>query len=66
MLDGSSRADDGLGRVRTSRSGPSGSSGRAVRRTPEAYQLTSWTALELARPRSAGELLAGFQTPARA
>jgi len=35
-------------------------------RTPEAYQLTSWTALEIAERALRGELPVGFQTPARA
>lgn len=35
-------------------------------RTPEAYQLTTWTALELAERALRGELPIGFQTPARA
>jgi short subunit dehydrogenase-like uncharacterized protein len=39
---------------------------RARLRTPEAYELTSLTALELALRALRGELPAGFQTPARA
>ena len=35
-------------------------------RTPEAYELTSWTAVELAARALRGELPPGFQTPARA
>ena len=35
-------------------------------RTPEAYELTTWTALELAQRAGRGELPLGFQTPARA
>lgn len=35
-------------------------------RTPEAYELTTWTALELAERAGRGELPIGFQTPARA
>jgi short subunit dehydrogenase-like uncharacterized protein len=35
-------------------------------RAPEAYQLTTWTALELAERALRGELPVGFQTPARA
>ena len=35
-------------------------------RTPEAYELTSWTALELAKRAHAGTLPVGFQTPSRA
>lgn len=34
--------------------------------TPEAYELTSWTALALAERALRGELPVGFQTPARA
>jgi len=34
--------------------------------TPEAYELTTWTALELAERAGRGELPVGFQTPARA
>jgi short subunit dehydrogenase-like uncharacterized protein len=34
--------------------------------TPEAYELTSWTALALAQRALRGELPLGFQTPARA
>ncbi len=34
--------------------------------TPEAYELTSWTALELAQRAARGELPVGFQTPSRA
>jgi short subunit dehydrogenase-like uncharacterized protein len=39
---------------------------RARLRTPEAYELTSWTALDLALRAARGELPIGFQTPARA
>ena len=35
-------------------------------RTPEAYELTTWTALEIAARALRGELPVGFQTPARA
>jgi len=35
-------------------------------RTPEAYELTSWTALDLALRATRGQLPTGFQTPARA
>jgi len=35
-------------------------------RAPEAYELTTWTALELAERAVRGELPRGFQTPARA
>ena len=35
-------------------------------RTPEAYELTSWTAVELAARALRGQLPPGFQTPARA
>lgn len=35
-------------------------------RGPEPYELTSWTALELARRANEGKLPAGFQTPATA
>ncbi|HET9954041.1 MAG TPA: saccharopine dehydrogenase NADP-binding domain-containing protein [Polyangiaceae bacterium] len=43
--------------------------GRSVQlrlRTPESYELTSWTALELAERARHGKLPVGFQTPARA
>ena len=39
---------------------------RARLRTPEAYELTSWTALDLAGRAARGQLPIGFQTPARA
>ena len=35
-------------------------------KTPEAYELTSWTALEIAERALRGELPVGFQTPSRA
>jgi short subunit dehydrogenase-like uncharacterized protein len=35
-------------------------------RTPESYELTSMTALDLATRALRGEVAAGFQTPARA
>jgi short subunit dehydrogenase-like uncharacterized protein len=35
-------------------------------RTPEAYELTTWTALELGERAARGALPIGFQTPARA
>lgn len=35
-------------------------------RTPEAYELTTWTSLEIAERALRGELPVGFQTPARA
>ena len=35
-------------------------------RTPESYELTSMTALDLAARALRGELPVGFQTPARA
>jgi len=34
--------------------------------TPEAYTLTAWTAVEIARRAAAGEAAAGYQTPATA
>lgn len=34
--------------------------------TPEAYRLTAWTALEIARRAAAGEAPVGYQTPATA
>jgi short subunit dehydrogenase-like uncharacterized protein len=43
--------------------------GRAIElrlETPEAYELTTWTALALAERALRGELPVGFQTPARA
>lgn len=43
--------------------------GRAVQmrmRTPEPYELTSWTALELAVRAARGQLPVGYQTPSRA
>lgn len=43
-----------------------GRSARARLRAPEPYELTSWTALELARRANEGELPVGFQTPSRA
>ena len=43
-----------------------GTSVRSRLRTPEAYELTSWTALDLAERAARGELPVGFQTPARA
>jgi short subunit dehydrogenase-like uncharacterized protein len=46
--------------------GPDGRVARARMRTPEAYELTSWTALELAARAARGGLPVGFQTPARA
>jgi short subunit dehydrogenase-like uncharacterized protein len=39
---------------------------RARMRTPDPYELTSWTALALAERALRGELPSGFQTPARA
>jgi short subunit dehydrogenase-like uncharacterized protein len=48
-------ASDGAGRVK-----------RARLRAPEPYELTSWTALELAERALRGELPPGFQTPAGA
>jgi len=39
---------------------------RARLRAPEAYELTTWTALELAERAARGDLPRGFQTPARA
>ena len=39
---------------------------RARLRAPEPYELTTWTALELAQRAVRGELPRGFQTPARA
>jgi short subunit dehydrogenase-like uncharacterized protein len=39
---------------------------RARLRTPEAYELTSWTALDLGERAIRGELPIGFQTPAGA
>jgi short subunit dehydrogenase-like uncharacterized protein len=44
----------------------SGTVVRARLRTPEAYELTSWTALDLGERAVRGELPVGFQTPARA
>jgi short subunit dehydrogenase-like uncharacterized protein len=44
----------------------SGAVVRAQLRTPEAYELTSWTALDLGERAARGELPVGFQTPARA
>ena len=43
-----------------------GGSSRARLRTPEPYELTSWTALALAERATRGELPVGYQTPARA
>jgi short subunit dehydrogenase-like uncharacterized protein len=43
--------------------------GRSVRlrmTTPEAYEITSWTALELGRRAARGELASGYQTPSTA
>jgi short subunit dehydrogenase-like uncharacterized protein len=48
-------ATDGAGQAR-----------RARLQAPEPYELTSWTALELAERALRGELPPGFQTPARA
>ena len=48
-------ARDGAGQVVTARL-----------RTPEPYELTSWTALALAERATRGELPVGYQTPARA
>jgi short subunit dehydrogenase-like uncharacterized protein len=39
---------------------------RARLRAPEPYELTTWTALELAERAARGELPPGYQTPARA
>jgi short subunit dehydrogenase-like uncharacterized protein len=44
----------------------SGTVVQAWLRTPEAYELTSWTALDLAGRAARGEFPIGFQTPARA
>ena len=43
-----------------------GHAARARLRTPEAYELTSMTALDLAQRAARRELAPGFQTPARA
>jgi len=43
-----------------------GRAARARLRTPEAYELTSMTALDLGLRAARGELPAGYQTPARA
>ncbi|MEO5769179.1 MAG: saccharopine dehydrogenase NADP-binding domain-containing protein [Polyangia bacterium] len=48
------------------RKGKEGAMVRARLRTPEPYELTSWTALDLAMRAARGELPVGFQTPARA
>jgi short subunit dehydrogenase-like uncharacterized protein len=45
---------------------PNGASIELRMRAPEGYELTSWTALELAERASRGELPPGFQTPAAA
>jgi short subunit dehydrogenase-like uncharacterized protein len=57
----------GVGRLwAEARDASTGAVARARLRTPEPYELTTWTALELAERAVRGGLPPGFQTPARA